>query len=123
MICISPTRPSLRLIRRGWRIAQRMHAEVIVVTVEERALNDKEKKIVQDDFSLAQRLSIDTVVLKGAPAPELIKYAKENSITHVVIGHSDRTRIQEVMQGSILSALTRELRTIDILVVAADMED
>lgn len=123
MICISPTRPSMRLIRRGWRIAQRMHAEVVVVTVEDRAPNDKEKKIIQDDFSLAERLEIRTVTLKGPVSDSLIKYVKENAVTHVVIGHSERTRLQEVMQGSIISSLTRELRTIDILVVAADTEE
>ncbi len=123
MIGISPTRPSMRLIRRGWRIAQRMHAEVVVATVEDRALNEKEKKTIQDDFSLAERLDIPTVTLKGNVGEQLIRYAKENSVTHIVIGHSDRTRLQEVMQGSIISSLTRELRTIDILVVAADAED
>ena len=123
MICVSPTRPSMRLIRRGWRIAKRLHADVIAVTVEDHSLNEKERKFLQDDFSLAERLGIKTVKLGGTPANELVRFAKENNVTQLVIGHSDRTRIQEAVQGSIINVLTRELKTIDILVVASEEED
>lgn len=123
MICVSPTRPSMRLIRRGWRIAKRLHAEVVAVMVEDHSLNERERRYVQDDFSLAERLGIKVERLHGAPSPELIRYARENNVTQLVIGHSERTRIQEVVQGSIISALTRELKTIDILVVASEEED
>ena len=50
---------------------------------------------------------------------EMIRYARENRITQIVIGHSDRTRWQEFLHGSIINRLTTSLRTIDILLVAA----
>ncbi|MBI1756124.1 MAG: sensor histidine kinase KdpD [Fimbriimonas ginsengisoli] len=122
MICLSPTRPGLRLVRRGWRIAQRMHAEMVAVYVEDHSLGDKERLVLHDDFNLADRLGIPTETLRGNVAAALIEYARKNSVTHIVLGHSERTRMQEMVHGSIISALARELKTIDILVVASDSE-
>lgn len=122
MICLTSTRSSMRLIRRGWRISQRMHADIFCVYVEEKAPGEREKKILQDDFNLAAKLDIPTVTLHGGVAAKLVEFAKEKGITHIVLGHSDRTRLQEIMQGSIINALTRELKTVDILIVAAEAE-
>ena len=120
MICISPTQPSMRLIRRGWRTGQRLRAKVVAVYVEEETPSAKEQQMLENDFALAERLGLQTVRLKGDVADELIRYAKENQITQLVIGHSSRSRVQEILRPSIVSALIRELRTIDILVVSAE---
>ena len=120
MICIRPTNPSLRLIRRGWRLGQRMHAETVAVYVEEGKLNEKQDKIIKDDLMLAERLDIRLVRLKGNPADELIKYARDNDITQIMIGHAIRSRFENMMREPISTALARELRTIDIHIVAAE---
>jgi two-component system sensor histidine kinase KdpD len=120
MICISPTQPSMRLIRRGWRTGQRLKAEVVAVYVEEDQPSAKEQTMLENDFALAERLGMPITRLKGDVADELIAYAQKNNITQLVIGHSSRSRVKEMLRPSIVSALIRELRTIDILVVAAD---
>jgi len=120
MICISPTQPSLRLIRRGWRTGQKLRADVVAVYVEEEAPSVKEQAMLENDFALSERLGIPTIRLKGEVADELIAYAQKNNITQLVVGHSSRSRVQEMLRPSIVSALIRELRTIDILVVAAE---
>ena len=51
-------------------------------------------------------------------AGELIRYARENDITQLVLGHSNRSRWQEFLRGSIIHRLTRELRSVDILIIA-----
>jgi two-component system sensor histidine kinase KdpD len=118
MICISPSNPSMRLIRRGWRIAQRIHADIVAVYVDEGRLSEKQEKIVSDDFSLADRLGIKVVKLRGQAAEELIKYARENDITQVMIGHSNKSRFGSMVREPISTSLARELRTIDIHIVA-----
>jgi two-component system, OmpR family, sensor histidine kinase KdpD len=120
MVCISPTRSSLRMLRRGWRMCQRMHGDVFAVYVESEAPTPREKKILESDFALAEKLGIPIVKIKGEVAEELIKYAQQNNVTQIVLGHSQRTRMQEILRGSILSELARELKTIDIIVVASD---
>ena len=119
MVCISPDQSSLRLLRRGWRIASRLHAEIVAAYVESKPTNEAQKLILRDDFALADRLAIPLVTLQGDIAGEIIRYARENQITQIVIGHSDRSRWQEFIKGSIINRLTLELRTIDILIVAA----
>ena len=119
MVCISPDCSSMRLIRRGWRISQRLHAEIIAVFVESRPLTETDKEILKNDFALADRLNIPVVTLTGDVAQQLIQYARENRITQIIIGHSDRTRWQEFVHGSIINRLITSLRTIDILLVAA----
>jgi len=121
MICISPTRSSLRLIRRGWRMGQRMHGEVIAVHVEDgSAKSEEQKKILDSDFALCKRLNIETQVLKGELGPALIEFAQDRNVTAVILGHPERSRLQEIFRPSILSELARELRTVDIIVVSTE---
>jgi two-component system, OmpR family, sensor histidine kinase KdpD len=120
MICISASNSSMRLIRRGWRIAQRIHADVVAVFIDEGKLNEKCEKFLSDDLKLAERLGINVVRLKGQAAEELIKYARENDITQIMIGHSNKSRFGSMVREPISTAIARELRTIDIHIVAAE---
>jgi two-component system sensor histidine kinase KdpD len=120
MICLAASNQSMRLIRRGWRIAQRIHADVVAVYVEEGKLNEKQEKIISDDFKLTDRLGIKVVKLKGQPSEELIKYAQDNNITQIMIGHSNKSRLGNMVREPLSTALVRELRTIDIHIVAAE---
>ena len=122
MVCISPNRSSMRLIRRGWRISQRLHGEIVAVYVEADSPTPEQQEILKSDFALADRLKVPVVTLSGDVASEIIRYAVDNRITQIVIGHSNRTRFQEFLHGSIINRLTKELRAVDILIVAADSD-
>jgi two-component system, OmpR family, sensor histidine kinase KdpD len=122
MVCISPNRSSMRLIRRGWRISQRLHGEIVAVYVETDSPTPEQQEILKSDFALADRLKVPVVTLSGDVASEIIRYAVDNRITQIVIGHSNRTRFQEFLHGSIINRLTKELRAVDILIVAADSD-
>ena len=117
MVCLSPTSSSLRLLRRGWRISQRSDRDIVAVTVADRVVNARERAVLNSDFALAQQLNIPVVTLQGDIAGELIRYARANEITQIVMGHSSRSRWQYLLRGDILQRLTRELRTVDILIV------
>ena len=91
--------------------------------VENQSLSAEQQEIVRNDFTLCERLKINVVTLHGDVAGELIRYARENRITQMVIGHSGRSRWTEFMRGSIINRLVGELRTIDILIVAAMNEE
>jgi two-component system, OmpR family, sensor histidine kinase KdpD len=118
MVCISPTQSSPRLLRRGWRAAQRLKGEMVAVYVESRPPNAREQETLRNDFALADRLNIPVVTVRGDVADSLIRYARENGITKIVLGHSDRSWWQEFVKGSIANRLTRDLRSVDILIVA-----
>lgn len=121
LICISPTRSSLRLIRRGWRMGQRMHGEVLAVHIEDgTAKGEKEREILQEDFALCDRLGIKTEMVKGSLPTALIEYVKSKNVTAIILGHPERSRMQEIVKPSILSDLARNLRTVDIIVVSTE---
>ena len=88
--------------------------------VENHAPSDAEQEILKNDFALCDRLKISTITQHGDVATEIIRYARDNRITQVIVGHSNRTRWQEFIHGSIIYRLTQELRAIDILVVAEE---
>lgn len=123
MVCLSPTQSSLRLLRRGWRIAQSLKGEIVAVYVEDHTPDTRCQETLKNDFALADRLGVPVVTLHGDVAMELVRYAREHNITQMVLGHSSRTRWQELVRGSIVNTLTRELRTIDILIVAAPSDE
>lgn len=123
LVCISPTRPSLRLLRRGWRIAQRLKGEIVAVYVEDHPASAHQQEVLKSDFALADRLGVPVITLHGDVAAEIVRYAREHNITQLILGHSTRSRLQELTHGSVVNTLTRSLRTIDILLVAAPPEE
>ncbi len=123
MVCVTPTQSSMRLLRRGWRIAQRLKAEIVAVYVESKPCDEKATQILRNDFALAERLQVPIVTLHGDVAGELIRYAREHRITQMVLGHSSHSRWHEFVYGSLVNRLTRDLRTIDILLIAAAPEE
>lgn len=119
LVCLSPTQSSLRLLRRGWRVARRSKGEIVAVYVESRPPRPREQETLRNDFALADRLRIPVVTLQGGDiASELIRYSREKGTTQIVLGHSDRSRWQEFLRGSIINRIARELRSVDILIVA-----
>ena len=123
LVCLSPTTSSLRLMRRGWRISQRTDRAIVAVYVANRLVNERERAVLESDFALAQQLNIPVVTLQGDIAEEVIRYARENEISQIVMGHSSRSRWQSLLHGDILGRLTRELRTVDILIVTEPAEN
>ena len=123
MVCISPDKPSDRLLRRGWRIARFLHAEIVAVYVADDKVSSAQKKVLDTDFALASRLNIRLEEVTGRDvAAALAEYARKSQVTEIVIGHSGRSAWQETLQGSVVSKLIRQVRGIDVLVVANSLE-
>jgi len=119
MVCISPDKPSDRLLRRGWRIAQRLQADLVAVYVPQGKVTLEQQKVLESDFALAGRLGVRIERTEGQGiAKSLADYARAHQVSQIVIGHSGRTRLQELAQGSIVNDLIRLVRGIDVLIVA-----
>ncbi|MBV9851297.1 MAG: universal stress protein [Armatimonadetes bacterium] len=119
-VCISPDKPSGRLLRRGWRISQRLRADIVAVYVYSAGAKTTlaQQKVLEDDFSLANRLGIRIERIGGKDvAQALADYAHKNQVTQIVVGHSGRTAWQEFFQGSVINKLIHLVRGIDVLVI------
>jgi len=121
-VCVNLRPDSERLIRRGFRIAYRLKAKWYVVYVKDHTLSKDEQLILHKVRSLTERLGGMFEQYASANRrlviQELTKQLQDKQATQVIIGHSARSRWQEIKQGSIVARLLRETRHLDVLVVA-----
>jgi len=121
VVAVTPRPMAAKLIRRGYRLARRMNGRFYVVFVRTPGLplSGKEEQALREVFELAGELGGEVVELPGdSVADELIEFANTNQATYLVMGQSARSRIDEVLRGSIINRIMRETKNIDILVVA-----
>jgi two-component system, OmpR family, sensor histidine kinase KdpD len=123
MVCIGASPNSKKLIRRGALIARRYRSEWFVVAVEDTGFfatksSQKDRQELESSFKLAEQLGAKTVTLSGTDvADELEKFARQQHITQIVIGHSGRTLLQQIFVGSTTSRLIRETKNVAIHVI------
>ena len=119
MVCLSSAIPSESVLRRGWRIANRLQAEIVAVYVSAAMPTIDQMKILDKDFNLARSLNIAIEQVRSKDiARALSDYARENEITQIVIGHSNRSQTEQITQGSVINKLLELVKGIDVLIVA-----
>lgn len=121
VVAITPRPLATKLVRRGYRLARRMNGRFYVVFVRTPGLpiSAKDELSLKEILDLAKELGGEVVELTGeSAADELIDFAKSHQATYIVMGQSARSRIDEVLRGSIINRIMRETKSIDILVVA-----
>lgn len=119
----SPT--SERLLRMTHRMASDMGADWFAVYVQSAKqqieINERARNQLDKNIRLAEELGAKVVSLSGnIIADEIINFAKENNITLIVAGLSQRSRVEEIFKGSVLNELTKKSGPIDVLIVGND---
>jgi len=123
MVCISSGSYSKKLIRRGARIARKNRCEWHVVYVAstrkiEKNLSKKEETLLESHFKLAKQLGAEITTLKGkSVSGELSVFASEKHITQILIGHSNRTRIEKLLRGSTVNKLLKQTKNIEVHII------
>ncbi|QSZ27519.1 sensor histidine kinase KdpD [Aceticella autotrophica] len=123
MVCISQNPLAKKLIRRGLRRARSFKCDWIVVYVEctnifAPKLTKKDREILEGHFKLAKELGAEVVTLKGKSASEeLLRYANERHVTQIIMGHSNRSKLQTFFRGSTLLNLISKAKNIEIHVI------
>jgi two-component system sensor histidine kinase KdpD len=110
------------LIRRGFRIAYRLKASWYVSFVKDHPLTAEEKQTLAKIQQLTERLggifeTYETTDRRNV-FRKLVSQMNKKKATQVVIGQSARTRWEEIVKGSVTQRLLREVRHMDVLVVA-----
>ncbi|MFJ7509314.1 histidine kinase [Peribacillus simplex] len=122
-VCVNLRADSERLIRRGFRIAYRLKADWYVIFVKNQIEMQIEEKLILDKLvSLTHRLGgifeLYTTRDRRSVVKEIKKQLQSKKATQVILGQSARTRWQEIMGASIVAHLLREVRHLDVLIVA-----
>lgn len=121
-VCVNLRPDSERLIRRGFRIAYRLKAEWFVVYVKDHPLSEAEEltlaKIQQQTERLGGNFEMYESMDRRNVFRKLVEGLNEKKATQVIIGQSARTRWEEIIKGSVSQRLLREVRHMDVLIVA-----
>lgn len=126
LVCIAPRPMAQKLIRRGYRIAKRMHGtfDVVFVHLPGVSLSKREQEQLQCVHELARNFGGEVVELEGETVDsEIVRYAVQVGATAIVMGQSARSRFQEIVKGSIINHIMRKTRGIDVIVVADSQEE
>jgi two-component system, OmpR family, sensor histidine kinase KdpD len=118
---VTPEPRSQRLLRRAFRSAQRLGSEVDAVWVRKpgERLSNGEATSLAALRRLASILGAHLLEVEGDDLVETVKrVAEERGSTYVFVGTPDESRKREILHGSLVSALVRELPGIDVRVVA-----
>jgi two-component system sensor histidine kinase KdpD len=124
LVCVQYGPTAEKLIRRGWRMASRLKAELYILNVTAEApetfTQEKKQKIEQwrllgEQFEAAFLLERQN---SRKPAKVIMEVAKKYYITQILLGQSARTRWEEICKGSIVNEIMRKTSNIDIHIVA-----
>ncbi|MBI2760791.1 MAG: universal stress protein [Chloroflexi bacterium] len=120
LVTVTEQQQSKAIMRRGWRIASALHAELLAVHVDcGRRLNDNERLNLESHLRLAEDLGAQVVRLSGRDvATAIAQYCRQEHVTQVVVGHSHHSRLEELLRGSVVNRLLRLLPDVDIHVIA-----
>ncbi|UFZ03775.1 sensor histidine kinase KdpD [Bradyrhizobium ontarionense] len=126
LVCISDDPRAAGLVRYAKRLADRVHAPWTAVTIETRRnlqLSDAQRDRLADTLRLAETLGGEALAIPGVGrriADDLISFAQGNNVTQIIIGKASRSRLFEIIRGSVVHDLVRRAGNISIHVIAGD---
>ena len=126
LVCISEDQRSAGLVRYTKRLADRLHAPWIAVSIETRRslqFSEQERDRLADTLRLAEALGADVLTVPATArriADDLLNYARANNVTQIVIGKASRSWLFELLRGSVVHDLVRRSGPISVHVMAGD---
>jgi two-component system sensor histidine kinase KdpD len=126
MVCIAPSPYAKQLLRKGYTIAKEAHAEWYAVYVSTPALkemSDKDKAYIAEALNLAEELGAKIATLSGTDvASEILRFARENNINHIVVGKPLHSMLLGFWKGSPASRLLHTRSEFELHLVTPTVE-
>jgi len=125
LACIGPDPISPTVVRTAKRLADLMDAPWLAVTVERPGTNldDGARQRLDEAMKLAETLGAETQTLTGSDLPaELLRFAKFENVTQIVIGRSHGGFYSELLRRSLPHELVRRTQDIAVHVVTRQIE-
>ncbi len=126
LVCVSDDTRAPGLVRYTKRVADRLHAPWTAISIETRRslqLSDEERDRLADTLRLAEALGGEALTIPGVErriADDIIKFAQGNNVTQIIIGKSSRSRLFEIVRGSVVHDLVRRAGNITVNVIAGE---
>src|SRR5262249_31793195 len=125
LACIGPDPASPTVVRTAKRLADLMDAPWIAVTVERPGTNldIAARQRLDEAMKVAASLGAETQTLTGSDLPaELLRFAKFENVTQIVIGRSRDSFWSELLHRSLPHELVRRTQDIAIHLVTRESE-
>jgi two-component system sensor histidine kinase KdpD len=126
LVCINEDQRAAGLVRYTKRLADRLHAPWIAVSIETRRslqFSEQERDRLADTLRLAEALGAEVLTIPATArriADDLLIYARANNVTQIVIGKASRSWLFELLRGSVVHDLVRRSGPISVHVMAGD---
>ena len=126
MVCVSSSPFSAQLIRTASRLAAGMQADCLAVHIEAPGwahARDAERDRVARNLRLAEELGAKSLSEEGENLPDkMLEIARVNNVTAIVIGKPRRSRILDMIRGSVVDQLIHNSGNINIYVIQTERE-
>jgi len=120
VVCVRPSPIAAKLVRRGYRLAKRFQGRFWVIYVRTPGqLGGSGRRQVESIFELARDLGGEAEELSAdSVGDEILRFARGKRATFIVMGQSRRSRVDEIVRGSLITRVIREIDHVDVLVIA-----
>src|SRR5215813_13656738 len=126
LVCVSEQPGAAQLVRYAKRVADRLRSPwtaLYVETSRDQRLSEADRDRVAQALRLAEQLGADAITIPGHRiAEDVLAYARENNATQIIIGKSTRSRLFEMMHGSVVHDVLRWAGNISVHVIAGSAE-
>ena len=126
MVGVTDRDDARALLRRAWRMASRVGAELLAVFIETpdwSSASAARKSALDANLRFADELGAKVVRVENADvARGLLRVARENNVVRLVVGHSRRGRLRELFGGQTVAQRLLELADDIDIYVAANLE-
>ncbi|MEO5376734.1 MAG: DUF4118 domain-containing protein [Magnetococcus sp. DMHC-6] len=124
LVCITANPASVWTIQAAHRLAQSLNASWMAVTVDTPdygyVLSKENRQKLLGYMQLVESLGGATVRLFGQSVhQEIIRYAREQGVTHILIGRSESNRWQERFHSSLVHDLIQNSGYINVMCIAS----
>ncbi len=126
LVCVTPHPLSERLVRTTRRLADELNAQWSVLHVETADFARRpaaHRDRLASTLRLAEELGAKTISLPGNSVAEtVLNYARQHNFTKIIVGKPLRSRLSELLRGSVVDQIIRNGGPIDVYVISGEFD-
>jgi two-component system sensor histidine kinase KdpD len=126
LVCVSTYPNSVKLLRRGARLASQMRARLYALYIShpEKFLSKDETLYLETCEKLCQQFGGNFLRVESSNIPQgIAEVAHQHHITQVVLGQTQKSRWQLFLKGSPIYQLIRYLKDTDLHIISTNNDD
>lgn len=92
LVCVTSRASARKMLASGARAAGRFHGHLIALSVKPGELSRADEEALEENLEFARKLGAEVHVLESSdPIAEIIRFAREQRVTQVFIGHTQQS--------------------------------